>query len=457
MMPTGLRGHVEVAGSTETASDGIDHTVRSRIRWILPIALATVAMVGVAASSVTTAAASKHPTGSAYTTRAVMQTRLRVYNFDGKDAVGIFRNLTPYSLTFVASGAFDTNRAHWAVDFPKTLNPGEQFIYRLNPWVEYFTTQMYSGWFTYRADTLNHAEYLTLRLRGSHCTGICFDSDGPALYISAYDGTVAPQHDASYHWRFGPATKNPEIVWTSSGTTDVFPGRPFQPSITADFDFTFETQGIYNIDASKVPANQSGALAEVLNGFCDTKGLASCAFTPTIPLTFSSGALSPYFFAPNCSVNAPGGEPLPAAPREVTVTQTREATVSVGGSASVGLEGGVFDAIEAGVSVKFGVEHEWTDDTEFSKTVRIFVPSGWVGVVWVAPEVGKVTGTMVMNTSKASYTITNLSEVKSGVQPDLLTPPYDLIFNARPMTKDERQTACPPVLGSKPAPSPGLG
>ena len=282
------------------------------------------------------------------------------------------------------------------------------------------------------------------------CTGVCLPRDGPPLAVSAFNGS-APPHYTDYGWELGSQTSNPEITWTSSGTTDVFPCFLCSPH-TADFDYTFETQGTYNIDASKIPSNQSGTLAQVLNGLCDTNGLASCSFTPTSQLTFGTGMLSPYFAEPNCSVNAPGGEPLPAAAREVTVTQARESSLSVGGSVTVGLEGGVFNVIEAGVSVKFGVEHEWTDDTEFSKSVKIYVPSGWVGQVWVAPEVGKVTGTMVMKTSKASYTITNLSEVKTGVQPDLLTPPYDVIFNARPMTKQERQQACPPTLRSAPAP-----
>jgi hypothetical protein len=427
------------------------HLMRSGMRGVLLLAvIVTVfAATGVIASSVTSAA-SQGPLAPRVNLPPIRRhQRQLVHDFSGTAAVGIFRNLTPYPMTFVASGGLGSFLNEWAVDFPKTLNPGEQFTYRLNPYNDYATTQEYGGFFTYRADTLNHTEYLSLQLQGSHCTGICLPRDGPALSVTAYNAG-APPRSTSAGWDFGPKTTSPEIAWTTSGTTAVFPGPLFSPPITADFDFTFETQGTYSIDASKIPANQSGTLAQVLNELCQNKGQASCSFTPTSPLSFGTGALSPYFSEPNCSVNAPGREPLPAAPREVTVTQTREASLSVGGSASVGLEGSVFGVIEAGVSVKFGVEHEWTDDSEFSKTVRIFVPSGWVGVVWVAPEVGKVTGTMVMKTPKASYTITNLTEVKSGVQPDLLTPPYDLLFNARPMTKEEREKACPAVTRGTP-------
>jgi hypothetical protein len=385
------------------------------------------------------------------------QQRLRVNNFDGKQAVGIFRNLTPYPMTFVGKGRFDSDRntSDWAADFPATLNPGDQFIYRLNPYNDYATTQQYSGWFTYRADTVQHTEYVSMSLDGSHCTGLCLPRDGPPLSVSASNESTPPNY-TPYGWVLGTKTANPEIGWTSSGTTSVFP-HIFNPDYTADFDYTFETQGTYNIDASKIPSNKSGALADVLNGLCQSTTKPPCAFTPTSPLTFQAGKLSQYTDEPNCSVNTPGQEPLPAAERDVTVTQSRESTLSVGGSATVGVEADVFNVVEVGVSVKFGVEHEWTDDTEFSKTVKIWVPSGWVGVVWIAPEIGTVTGTLVMQTAKASYTFTNLTQTKSGVQPDLLTPAYDLIFDARPMTAADRQQACPAGLKAAPAPVGGRG
>jgi hypothetical protein len=186
------------------------------------------------------------------------QARFREYNFDGKDAVGRIVNLTPYTWTFVGQGTFtDTSRGQWD-PFPQTLQPGQQFVYRLHPWDDYATTQKYDGWFTYRADTVKsgtNGEYLSIRLNGSHCTGVCFDRDGPALSVSAYDGTRAPKitsRPPSASVDFGPQTPNPEINWTLSGTTDVFPVL-FQPSITADFDYTYQTTGNYTIDGSKDP------------------------------------------------------------------------------------------------------------------------------------------------------------------------------------------------------------
>jgi hypothetical protein len=111
------------------------------------------------------------------------------------------------------------------------------------------------------------------------------------------------------------------------------------------------------------------------------------------------------------------------------------------------------------VSGKFGVEHEWSDESEFKKSVIIYVPAGWVGQVWVAAEQGTVTGTFALKTSKASYTFTNLTNKKDGVQPDPKTPPYDLLFNARPMTTDEFKKACTGTPGSSapPAPTGGRG
>jgi hypothetical protein len=114
--------------------------------------------------------------------------------------------------------------------------------------------------------------------------------------------------------------------------------------------------------------------------------------------------------------------------------------LSVNASLSTGVEVDVFNAVEAGVSAEFGVEREWSDTTAITKTVRILLPRDWIGGVWIAPVVAKVSGTLQVSTNQASYTITNFQETKDGVSPNDTTAPYDVITYTRPLTMDEWTT-----------------
>ncbi len=136
-----------------------------------------------------------------------------VHNFSGKDAVGIITNVTPYAWTLVAK------YGSWDADFPATLKPGENFIYRARPFKDYLTTQKYVNWFVYRADTaLNRSEYLSVYIRGAHCGGICDplpSGDGPPLSIQVNNTSGYPGFDNGTVT--GNRTVNPEIGWTESG------------------------------------------------------------------------------------------------------------------------------------------------------------------------------------------------------------------------------------------------
>lgn len=364
----------------------------------------------------------------------------RIADFQGADAVGIFRNLTPYPMTFVQSDL----DAHWDADFPKALRPGEQFIYRLAPLNHYATTDLYNGVFTYKADAIHGPEYLSLRLYGAHCTGIC--KDERPLGVSVYTGTRTPVYDRYRGWDFGPPPANPEIAWTSSGRAEVFP-RFLAPPYTADFDYTFQTKGTYTLDASKAPPQ----LAELLNSLCAGASGTTCSFTKTGDIHWGTGALDMQTSVKSCGAKPPtgavkriSGTPPADSPdwHEVTVEAKRERSVSFGGSLTGSTELNLFGVIDSEVSLTVGTEHEWSDTRTFEKTTRIYVPQNWVAGVWVAPVVGKVTGTVVVSTAVASYTITNFEETASGVSKDLTTPAFNIITYSRPMTAEEYQRLC---------------
>jgi hypothetical protein len=364
-----------------------------------------------------------------------------VYGFNGKDAEGRIVNLTPYPWTFVSKSA-----NHWVSAFSATLQPGQEFVYRLQPYNDYATTQEYSGWFTYRADTLDHHEFLTVTLSGSHCTGICLPRDGPALSVSVWNGTRALNVDKFGRVDYGPKTPNPEIGWTASGNANVWPGQD------APFDFTFQTKGNYTVDAAKAPPQ----LADLLDAMCAGASGTKCSFTQIGDIRWGIGALDQQTSIKSCHISdgrrsrtavvGGGGAPPPNdSPdwHEVTVEAKRTRSVSFGGSITASTELNLFDTIDTEVSVKIGAEHEWADTTTFSKTTRVYVPQGWLAGVWVAPVLGKVTGTLVVSTALASYTITNFEETASGVSKDLTTPAFDIMTYSRPMTAEEIQRLCP--------------
>jgi hypothetical protein len=383
-----------------------------------------------------------------------------VYGFNGDDAEGRIVNLTPYTWTFVAKGWYPNPYCkvcdHWASDFPATLKPGQDFVYRLGPWESYGTTRRFNGWFTYRADALHGAEYLSLSLVGSHCTLVCLGGDGPALVTQAFNRAGAPRIvSQTGPTDFGATIPNPEIGWTAGGNANVWPG------IDASFDFTFQTHGNYTLDAAKAPPQ----LTNLLNAMCSGATGTTCSYTPTGDIHWGIGDLDLQTSVKSCGAKPPSAaQRVSATPpadaldwHEVTVQASRTRSVAFGGSLTASTELNVFGVIDSAVSVKIGLEHEWADTRTFKKTTRLYVPQDWIAGVWVAPVVGKVTGTLVVSTAVARYTITNFEETASGVSKDLTTPAFNIITFTRQMTAGEYQLLCPKLGARAPAPPVGLG
>ena len=437
-------------------------------RWRLRLAAAGAAGLGcIAGLSLIVANATGAGVGSRHAAAAQQHGspphRALVHGFNGDNAEGTIANLTPYTWTFVTKAASNTSPGnnYWNNSFPATLQPGQSFTYSIRPQANYATTRKYNGFFTYKVDTINHTEYLTVDLEGAHCTGICFDRDGPPLVPKAYNATRPPDtHNGVSDTDFGPATQNAEIGWSTSGSTYVFP-----PNQNSDFNFSFEAHGNYTLDASKSPAQ----LPSLINALCANVSGTTCSFAQAGDIRWSIGdPVAQTGTIKSCDSEPPSlntGRQVKNPPadspdwHEVTVEAKRTKSVSVGGSLSASAEAKLFGVIDTEVTAKIGVEHEWSETTTFEKSTRVYVPRNWVAGIWVAPVIGKVTGTLMVTTKNASYTITNFEQTASGVSKNLTTPAFNIMTNSRQMTPQEWQAVCKKgadVVEPNPPPT-GLG
>ena len=436
--------------------------MRMRVAAVVAAAAACLAVASVLVTSALGASTSG-PSGASAAGRPhqvnARPSRHLVGGFDNDYATGKIVNLTPYTWTLAGSGANDTNVQFWDTSsLPATVKPGQSFTYKLRPQASYATTRVYNGWFSYRADALNHAEYLTVDLEGSHCWFICLSRDGPPLVPTVYNATQAPHHPAGrFIYDFGPATANPEIGWTAQGYEKVWPNTP-----DSAFDFTFQTRGTYTLDASKAPPQ----LSALINAMCAGAKDTSCSFTKNGDIHWGIGDLDQQATVKSCGAKPPDAlrtrarrEPPADSPdwHAVSVEAKRTRSVSVGGSITASAELELFEVIDAEVSAKIGVEHEWSDTKTFEKTTRIDVPQDWVAGVWSAPVVGKVSGTLVVTTKLATYTITNFEETASGVSKDLTTPAFDIMTSSHEMTAKQYQTLCAGGSAGAPPPNGGRG
>jgi hypothetical protein len=355
---------------------------------------------------------------------------------------GHVTNLTPYTWTLAQESK--SPYGTWpGPSLPATVKPTEGFDYQTHAWagsgyhVCCETDWFFNSWVTYRADTPRGTEYLTMWVTGCWTEGLanCGAFIKSTLSVNLYNTTAPPYKNMMPPT---PDTSNPAIGWSQS----------------SDFgsDVLFEVQGNYTIDAAKSPPGLDG----VLNLLCAGSDGTSCSFTSSGPLVWSIGEPTSYGIEPNCSQNPSNGPPLPSSSVAVAIKQSRDASISVGGSITAGADFKVLTVVEVEVTAKFGIEHEWSDRSEYDKKVTIFVPAGWVGQVWSAPVQGTVTGTLKLSTALANYTVTNFTETKKGVSPDLRTPPVDIMTYARPMTEAEIKSHCQSTISS-PAPSGGLG
>lgn len=447
-----------------------------RLFRIVVVVLCVGTGLGVTLSGVVGSAPASAKANAAHSlgSRASRDARVSDYptgGWEGDTLWGDVINLSPYTLTLVKTWSSidptcDCRANVWMQPPAATVAPGQYVRYHLHADHEnhdwpYWDLNSYDGWFTYKANVLGaaHPEYLTVAISGCD-PGTCHWPDGVnpnpwshPFHVRVFNTTTVPDDGFDPRWSCptddpaqcpGPApnTSNPQILWTQTDG---------QGS-----DVQFQVHGSYTVDAAKDPPQ----LADVLNAMCARAAGTTCSFTaaPGSALTWGVGAKTEQAEAASCvlSPNGPEVTGTSAPPpendpdwHEYTVEASRTASLSVGGSISASTETELLGIIGFEVEAKFGAEHEWSNTSTFEKTTRIYVPDDYIASIWIAPVVGKVTGTLVVSTTDqqgnplATYTITNFTEIRSGAAKSLTTPAFDIMTTARPMTDAEHQQFCP--------------
>jgi hypothetical protein len=369
---------------------------------------------------------------------------------------GALYNATPYTLTKVAQASPATciNASPyadcWGPQEPAaTIAPGGAGGYTLAPNLADLPDTLYykfgyDAWVTYRVNVVGGApEYMTFAVTQCYCS-LTQGNSYPDLNVW---NTTAPPPAG-----FDPATSPGKPPGTLTGSPQI----TYAHNLPYLFDQSFQVSGDYTTDAA---SNQGQALGELLNSWCSGVAGTTCSFTQTSPLVWAVGPAVKQGEAVNCTVaateprsspsgSAVGDEPPPAPPPldpdwfQVEYESAQSATLTVGGSVSVGTELNLFDTISAKISVEVEAEHEWQEVKTFTRSSKIYLPSNDVGSIWVAPTVATVTGTLVVSSGPATYTITNFAETRSGVSRDPLTPALNVITQIRPMTADEYKANC---------------
>jgi hypothetical protein len=377
---------------------------------------------------------------------------------------GLFSNATPYTFTKVAEGSpvsctFNETPTSqcWISPAADTIPPGGSTSFILLPNVFQRPGRGtpgykfgYDAWVTYRVDVLGGpSEYVTVTVTDCYCTG-GYGSGLPSINVwttaggppSSYDPAVPPGNPP-----FGLA--NPQVTYSHN--------------LPALYDQTFAVAGNYTVDAS---TNLGQPFVDLLNTLCSGKDNTTCSFTPTAPVTYGPGELGSKQSANNCDLSAaaPGGQPSAGegdAPPDddpnyysVEYSAAQSASLSAGGGITVSAEFKLFGSIASEAAVTVEAEHEWEEVKTATREAKVYIPSNSWGFIWVAPTVGRITGTLVATIGSATFTATNFTEVRSGVtgtadplkQP---TPAFNVVTKTRPMTAAEKTQFCGAASSSR--------
>jgi hypothetical protein len=343
-------------------------------------------------------------------------------------------NVTPYPMTLVAfatplGGGFNTAP-------PSTIAPGGGGLYRLNPYRsegggicigDY--RYSFDAWMTYRIDPLGApTEYVTVAIGGarSHSPTTCFG------YFPA--GDVDPGFGVAITSTPPPAGSDPG-QGGSAGAPVANPQLTFQHNVPYLYDQSIGVAGNWTVDATS-PLGR--ALDDALNSICGAAD-PKCTFTQSGDLTWGLGAPSAPAQSVNCAAPRPDADPSWF---EVEYSATQEASLTVGGGVTLATEVKLFDLIGSKISVSVEAEHEWTQTNTFTRSAKAFLAPRQTGLVWTAPVIGVVRGTLVLKFGSSTYTVTNFSQTRSGVTRDALTPAYDSLAVVRAATAAELAQFC---------------
>jgi hypothetical protein len=385
----------------------------------------------------------------------------------GSWAAGLY-NLSPYRFTLektkcVQDWPFDHQRypSCW-VNVPNTnpptssppasLAPGKSGPYYLLPNTvesDSFGGEKvgYNAWFTYRVDRPGAAPvYMSLSITGCSCSG----SYGSSIPLMLLWFNSQPPNDSWQPTVNDPGTPgvpgNGGITFTNNGTPTAF-------------DLVFGASGNFMIDAS---TPQGQPFVDALNAICPPQDSndqvlvgGSCSFDQKTPITYEPATLSP---DPQYESDSCVGGPLPNDSEdptendpnwaEVDFEAAQSASLSVGGGITESVEFELFGTIASEASVSVEAEHEWVDVQTYQRSTRLYVPANSRGLIWVAPTVAQVTGTLTATIGSATFTAINFTETRSGVTgppTDPLhepIPAFNVVTKTRPMTADERTSIC---------------
>jgi hypothetical protein len=369
-------------------------------------------------------------------------------------------NVTPYTWTLVAAQSppvggpgIDSSNCRpgcWDTLPQSTIAPGQDSIYRLRPWEDVTGGTCggddkygFDAYMTYRVDVAGGPpEYANLVIWGEWTHNLCLGGNndpGFAVYF-----TSAPPPSTYDPWDSGGAA--PPAQLSSSQLT-------FQHNQPYLYDQTLGLAGNYTIDAS---TDLGAGFVDLLNTLCSGAANTSCSFTQVGPLTWGVGPAVNVQQAESCVVGANGqrGAPKPGAVGqepppttdpdwiELSYEEARTASLSVGAGVTASAELNLFDSISSKISVSLEAETEWQEVQTFERSSKVFIPANNIARVWVAPVIGKVTGTLVLSFGSSTFTVLNFTEVRSGVSKGPLTPAFNVITKTRPMTDGEFQSEC---------------